>query len=108
MPLSPSFSFPSSTLSSHSALSLHDALPISYQMFHTIAILITGLLVSKIQQPSMHWAGWLFLIGIILFSGSLYTYAVSGAKFLAMITPFGGMIFLAAWIVLGYSVLKFL
>jgi len=81
---------------------------VTYQMFHTIAILITGLLVSKIQQPSMHWAGWLFLIGIILFSGSLYTYAVSGAKFLAMITPFGGMIFLAAWIVLGYSVLKFL
>src|SRR5690625_6244676 len=75
-------------------------------MFHTIAILITGLLVSKIQQPSMHWAGWLFLIGIILFSGSLYTYAVSGAKLLAMITPFGGIMFLAAWVVLGYSVMK--
>lgn len=81
---------------------------VTYQMFHTIAILVTAILVTKIQQPSIHWVGWLFLIGIVLFSGSLYTYAVTGTKFLAMITPFGGVVFLIAWIVLGYSVIKFL
>lgn len=81
---------------------------VTYQMFHTVVILIIGMLVTQIQQPSVHWAGWLFLVGIVLFSGSLYTYAVTGTKFLAMITPFGGIVFLIAWIALGYSVLKFL
>lgn len=81
---------------------------VTYQMFHTLAILITGILITKIQHVSIHWAGWLFLIGIVLFSGSLYTYAVTGVKFLAMITPFGGIMFLVAWITLGYGIVKFL
>lgn len=81
---------------------------VNYQMFHTMALFITGLLAAKIGSSSIHWAGWLFFIGILLFSGSLYFYSTTGIKLLAMITPFGGLTFLAGWIVLGYAVIKFL
>jgi len=81
---------------------------VNYQMFHTMALFITGLLVEKIAGGSIVWAGWLFFFGILLFSGSLYVYSTTGIKSLAMITPFGGLTFLAGWIVLGYAVMKYI
>lgn len=81
---------------------------VDYQMFHTMALFITGLLVEKIAGGSIVWAGWLFFVGILLFSGSLYIYSTTGIKSLAMITPFGGLTFLAGWIVLGYAVMKYI
>lgn len=81
---------------------------VNYQMFHTMALFITGLLVDKITGGSIVWAGWLFFFGILLFSGSLYVYSTTGIKSLAMITPFGGLTFLAGWIVLGYAVMKYI
>ena len=81
---------------------------VNYQMFHTMALFITGLLAGKVEGASILWAGWLFFIGILLFSGSLYIYSTTGVKSLAMITPFGGLTFLAGWIILGYTVIKFL
>lgn len=81
---------------------------VHYQMFHTMALFITGLLAEKITGGSILWAGWLFFIGILLFSGSLYVYSTTGIKSLAMITPIGGLTFLAGWVILGYAVLKFI
>lgn len=81
---------------------------VTYQMFHTGSILVTGLLLLKYQAASLVWAGWLFTIGIILFSGSLYLYSTTGVRSLAMITPLGGVVFLIAWILLGYAVMKIL
>ncbi|MEW9676353.1 DUF423 domain-containing protein [Lentibacillus sp. L22] len=81
---------------------------VHYEMFHTMALLVTGLLMSKIQTGGMLWAGWLFFIGIVLFSGSLYIYSTSGIKTFAMITPLGGVAFLIGWILLGYAVMKYL
>ncbi len=81
---------------------------VNYQMFHTGSILITGVLMLKFQSSALLWAGWLFIIGIILFSGSLYMYSTTGVRSLAMITPFGGIIFLIGWIVLGYAMMKIL
>ncbi|MFS0673209.1 DUF423 domain-containing protein [Ornithinibacillus sp. 179-J 7C1 HS] len=81
---------------------------VNYQMFHTMALLVTGLIGMKIQTGSLSWAGWLFLIGIVLFSGSLYIYSTTGIKTFAMITPLGGIAFLIAWIILGYTIVKFL
>lgn len=81
---------------------------VNYQMFHTMALFITGILAAKIDSGSILWAGWLFFIGILLFSGSLYFYSTTGIKSLAMITPFGGLTFLAGWTVLGYALMKFL
>ncbi|MUK89601.1 DUF423 domain-containing protein [Ornithinibacillus sp. L9] len=81
---------------------------VNYQMFHTMALLVTGLLISKIENVSVMWAGWIFFIGIILFSGSLYIYSVSGIKTFAMITPLGGVAFLIGWVLVGYAVVKYL
>ena len=81
---------------------------VHYQMFHTMALLVTGLLLAKLQQTSAVWAGWMFFVGILLFSGSLYLYSTTGTKLLAMITPFGGVAFLIGWVLLGYAVVKHL
>lgn len=81
---------------------------VTYQMFHTGGLLAVGLLMLKIQAMSLTLAGWMFLIGTLLFSGSLYFYSTTGIKQLAMITPFGGVIFLIGWVCLGYAVMKFI
>ena len=76
-----------------------------YHMFHTIGILILGL-INKIQpEIQLYLAGWSFLCGIILFSGSLYILAITGIKPLGMITPIGGIFFIIGWILLLLKVL---
>src|SRR5690625_651450 len=81
---------------------------VNYQMFHTVSMLITGIAMFKIQAASLVWAGWLFVLGILLFSGSLYMYSTTGVRSFAMITPFGGILFLIGWILLGYTFMKVL
>ena len=71
-----------------------------YHMFHSIVLLILGL-INKIQpEISLSISGWSFLLGIILFSGSLYILAITGIKSLGMITPFGGILFIIGWILI--------
>ena len=69
-----------------------------YHMFHSIAILILGL-INKIQpEIQLSMAGWSFVFGIILFSGSLYIIAITGIKSLGIITPIGGILFIIGWV----------
>ena len=71
-----------------------------YHMFHSIAILILGL-INKIQpEIQLSMAGWSFVFGIILFSGSLYIIAITGIKSLGIITPIGGILFIIGWMFL--------
>ena len=71
-----------------------------YHMFHTMAILMVGL-IDKIQpEMQLSLAGWAFILGIILFSGSLYILSVTGIKLLGMITPIGGGLFIIGWVML--------
>ena len=71
-----------------------------YHMFHSIALLILGL-INKIQpELSLSISGLSFLFGIILFSGSLYILAITGIKPLGMITPIGGVLFIVGWVLL--------
>ncbi|WP_321529200.1 DUF423 domain-containing protein [Sedimenticola selenatireducens] len=80
---------------------------IQYQGLHTLAMLAIGLL--SIQLPAARWikrAGWLMLLGILLFSGSLYLMAVTGITMLGAITPFGGFSLLAGWTALGYALYR--
>ena len=75
-----------------------------YHMFHTMAILVLGL-IEKIQpELQLSLAGWAFIFGIILFSGSLYVLAVTGIKSLGMITPIGGVFFIIGWVSLFLKV----
>lgn len=80
---------------------------VDYQMFHTMALFVTGLLLAKFPNvSSLAAAGWLFLIGIILFSGSLYIYSLTSVKTFAMITPIGGVAFLIGWVLIGIAVVR--
>ncbi|UJL46025.1 DUF423 domain-containing protein [Virgibacillus sp. NKC19-16] len=81
---------------------------VNYQMFHTMALLITGLLLAKFTSGGAVWAGWMFFAGIILFSGSLYIYSTTAIKTFAMITPIGGLAFLIGWVLLGIALLRHL
>ena len=73
-----------------------------YHMFHTFAIIIIGILEQILPNQSLKIPGFLFFIGIILFSGSLYLLSITQIKWLGMITPIGGTCFLLGWIILAY------
>lgn len=81
---------------------------VHYQMFHALTILIAGFALLKYESSALLFAGWAFVVGVILFSGSLYMYATTGIRMMAMITPFGGVIFLVGWILFGYAMIKVL
>jgi len=82
---------------------------VTYQMFHAIGMIIIGILVSKAAaSPQFTWAGWLMLIGIIFFSGSLYVLSLTKVGVLGAITPIGGVCFLAAWVLIIVGAVKYL
>ena len=77
-----------------------------YQMFHALGLLAVGILLSRTPESrALVAAGWLFVAGTLLFSGSLYALALSGIRPLGAITPFGGLAFLAGWLALAWSAL---
>lgn len=77
-----------------------------YHLVHGLAILATGILQQIRKEGWLDRIGWLFLGGIILFSGSLYALAISGIKVLGAITPLGGVCFLLGWALLGLQSAK--
>ena len=80
---------------------------VHYHLFHALGLLVVGLVATQIADSVfLRWSGWLMLAGIILFSGSLYMLSVSGLRWLGMVTPFGGMAFIAAWVVFVVAILK--
>jgi uncharacterized membrane protein YgdD (TMEM256/DUF423 family) len=70
-----------------------------YQMYHALALLLVGLLISRTAspQPMLLASGWLFIVGIAIFSGSLYALSLTGVKILGAITPLGGVAFIIGW-----------
>jgi uncharacterized membrane protein YgdD (TMEM256/DUF423 family) len=79
---------------------------VRYQMYHSLALLGVGVLVMRIQHRHLVIAGWLFVWGILLFSGSLYCLSLTRATWLGFVTPIGGILFLAGWAFLVAGVLK--
>ena len=77
---------------------------VRYQMFHALALIATGLVRDRAAERArrlLDIAGTLFVIGIVLFSGSLYLLAGTGTRAWGIVTPLGGLAFLAAWILLA-------
>ena len=68
-----------------------------YQMYHALALLAVGLAAARWQAPVVRWAGWLFVGGTVLFSGSLYLLALTQVRWLGAVTPLGGLMLLAGW-----------
>jgi len=77
---------------------------VQYHFYHALGLIAVGLIAMHIQTSTIKWSGWLMLTGIVLFSGSLYILAISGMRWLGMITPFGGVCFIAAWAMLAWSI----
>jgi uncharacterized membrane protein YgdD (TMEM256/DUF423 family) len=73
---------------------------VHYQMIHGLAILIVGLLLSRIESKWLNRAVSVFTFGIVFFSGSLYTMALTDTLWLGAITPIGGVLFILGWIYL--------
>jgi uncharacterized membrane protein YgdD (TMEM256/DUF423 family) len=68
-----------------------------YQMYHALALLAIGWALSWAENAALTAAGWLFIAGTVLFSGSLYLLALTGVRWLGAITPLGGLAFLVGW-----------
>jgi uncharacterized membrane protein YgdD (TMEM256/DUF423 family) len=85
---------------------------VQYQIYHALALLITGMLYDKIPHLFVKWAGICFIVGILLFSGSLYLLTMlkiqeSGlTKVAGPVTPLGGVFFIAGWLFLLVGVLR--
>jgi uncharacterized membrane protein YgdD (TMEM256/DUF423 family) len=78
-----------------------------YQMYHALATLAVGILLARFSIEGSAWlnaAGWLFVAGTVLFSGSLYLLAVTDVRWLGAITPLGGVAFLAGWLALAVGI----
>ena len=74
-----------------------------YHFFHALGLFAAGFAAARWPGTAAHLAGWLFLAGIILFSGSLYLLSLTGVRWLGAITPFGGLAFLAGWLCLAWA-----
>jgi uncharacterized membrane protein YgdD (TMEM256/DUF423 family) len=82
---------------------------VTYQMLHATGLLIVGVLLGRVPANAiLSWSGWFMLIGIILFSGSLYVLVLTKISALGMITPFGGIAFLIAWALVITAAVKVL
>jgi uncharacterized membrane protein YgdD (TMEM256/DUF423 family) len=74
---------------------------VRYHMYHALGLLVVAL--ARARWPAATAAGWLFVAGIIVFSGSLYGLALGGPRWLGAITPLGGLAFLLGWARLAWA-----
>lgn len=79
---------------------------VRYQMYHALALVAVAWVQSRWPGGGVVVAGWLFVVGIVVFSGSLYALVLSGVRWLGAVTPFGGVAFLAGWGALAWRVLR--
>ncbi len=74
-----------------------------YKMYHALGLMAVAWAVTRWPGPWAGRAGWLFIVGTVVFSGSLYALALTGIRWLGAITPLGGLAFLAGWLCLALA-----
>ena len=79
---------------------------VRYQLIHGLGLLAVSWAASRWPGGWVGSAGWLFLAGIVVFSGSLYLLTLTGARWLGAITPIGGLCLIAGWVVLAVAALR--
>ena len=77
-----------------------------YQMYHALGLLAVAWALARWPGGATVAAGWLFVAGTVLFSGSLYVMVLSGQRWLGAITPVGGLAFVAGWAALAWTALR--
>ena len=78
-------------------------LGVRYQMYHALALLAVGLVYSRWPGRAAVASGCLFVIGMVLFSGSLYALSLSDMRWIGVVTPFGGLALLMGWLCLAWA-----
>jgi uncharacterized membrane protein YgdD (TMEM256/DUF423 family) len=76
---------------------------VRYQLYHALALLAVGATAGRLPGGALAIAGWLFVAGTVVFSGSLYVLVLSGQRWLGAVTPLGGLALLAGWLVLAWA-----
>lgn len=79
---------------------------VEYQTMHALGLIFIGILKQQFPSHRLDIATILMIVGILLFSGSLYTLSLTGIKWLGMVTPFGGVCFLLSWLMICFSFIR--
>jgi uncharacterized membrane protein YgdD (TMEM256/DUF423 family) len=79
---------------------------VRYQMYHALALGLVACLGERHPRLRLQAVGWLFLIGILLFSGSLYALSLRGIRWVGALTPLGGAAFIIGWVLFAWAVAK--
>lgn len=77
-----------------------------YQVYHALALLAAAWAASRWPGAASATAGWFLVAGIVLFSGSLYSLSLGAPRWVAFITPFGGVSFMIGWLLLAWAAIK--
>ena len=79
---------------------------VRYQMYHALTLLAVAWLSTRFPGTAVTAAGWLMVVGVLIFSGSLYVLVLSGLRWMGAVTPLGGLSLLAGWLALAWGVLR--
>ncbi len=79
---------------------------VRYQIYHAVALLVVALAVDRWPRGEFAVAGWCFVFGTVVFSGSLYGLSLSGVRWLGAVTPIGGLAFLLGWLGIAWGAWK--
>ena len=79
---------------------------VRYHMYHALALLVAAWAVSRWPGGAAVAAGWLFVAGTVIFSGSLYLLSFTGQRWLGAVTPLGGLAFILGWAALAWAALR--
>ena len=74
---------------------------VRYQMYHALALLGVAWAITQWETVLLEWSGWLFVLGILVFSGSLYILVLTGQRWLGAVTPLGGLALILGWVLLA-------
>jgi uncharacterized membrane protein YgdD (TMEM256/DUF423 family) len=77
-----------------------------YHLYHSLALILLGVVQARWPSPLLAASGWLFTAGIVIFGGTVYALALGGPRWLGAITPLGGLAFIAGWLVLAFGVFR--
>ena len=77
---------------------------VRYQMYHALGLIAVAWAMTRWPEANLNAVGWAFIVGIVVFSGSLYLLSATDIRWLGAITPIGGLAFLIGWAILVWSV----
>ena len=79
---------------------------VRYQVYHAFGLVVVAWATTRWAGAPVHVAGWFFVVGILIFSGSLYTLVLTGQRWMGAVTPLGGLCFLVGWALLAWSAFR--